>query len=103
MLQVKLSYVDQGSSGKPPGTQELVERARETAAADDEFTDHSMTYCITHGDSTAYFACQTNDKLERLAFAVQRNLEFGGPPTQFYGITNVFDSGIMTAQTLTKN
>lgn len=54
-----------------------------------ESANNGLIMCTSNGDSTTYFVVQNseNPATQRVAYAVQSNLEMGGPPTQFFGVT----------------
>ncbi|MBS2036113.1 hypothetical protein JST97_14080 [bacterium] len=62
---------------------------------------NALYMCIPKGDSTTYFVVQTEGDQQRLAFAEQSNLEMGGPPTRFFGVTVNLKTSEATAQSLT--
>ena len=68
-----------------------------------ESTDNALYMCIPHGDSTTYFVVQNEGSTQRLAYAEMSNLEMGGPPTKFYGISVNVDTRESSAQSLTWN
>lgn len=62
---------------------------------------NSLVMCTSSGDSTTYFVVQNQDNLQRVAYAVQSNLEMGGPPTEFFGVTVNLETKEYSAQKLT--
>ena len=68
-----------------------------------ESKDNAIYMCIPKGDSTTYFVVQNQGDFQRVAYAEQSNLEFGGPPTTFYGVTVNMKTRESSAQSLTWN
>jgi hypothetical protein len=66
-----------------------------------ESGNDALVMCTSSGDSTTYFVVQNQDNLQRVAYAVQSNLEMGGPPTQFFGVTVNLDTREYSAEKFT--
>lgn len=65
-----------------------------------ESNGNSLVMCTGTGDSTTYFVVQNSGNEQRLAYAVQSNLEMGGPPTEYFGVTVNLETKEYSAQKL---
>ncbi|MFN8607537.1 MAG: hypothetical protein U0931_08395 [Vulcanimicrobiota bacterium] len=68
-----------------------------------ESTGNALYMCIPRGDSTTYFVVQNQGDFQRLAYVEQSNLEMGGPPTQFFGVSVNLQTKEYSGQSLTWN
>lgn len=67
-----------------------------------DFDKNKLVMSTSTGDSTTYFVVQDSGNLQRVAYAVQSNLEMGGPPTQFFGVTVNLDTKQYSGQSFTQ-
>lgn len=94
---VSLSKLDGGPQDLDPAENKVYTQDGKQVEA----SDNAIYMCIPRGDSTTYFVVQNQGDMQRVAYAEQSNLEMGGPPTQFYGVSVNLKTQEYSAQTLT--
>ena len=84
---VRLAKLDNGPQDKDPAPGKVWTETKMCDFTGDASYPSSLTYCDMRGDSTTYGTVNhlQNPNRELVAFGVQSNLEFGGPPTELVG------------------